>query len=579
MSSRYFVYLLLILGVSGWAEAPTGLRSTVSDSRVVLEWDNPNDASISHYQWAYKPSTGLWSQWADIASSDANTTTLRASGLVNGVSYRFRIRAIEGNVTRQTLINGNRNDAYFPVNVGEHGAMYLDLGKDVLSGISIASYLATNGSPPPLTQDQYNNLSYWQSRFTVPDVISNGYIERWKPWQTPWVNMSVTDECKSGNQRICFRMQGLSKNTWHLYQFRMVFHAVAREYAESRNTIPGDPELKLTISGVKDITPDYFEKGLYDRRSKQIIFIFSERVTGFDINDIDIECGVKYGQLYRVGLMSTIDGMKDIYKIRIKPTKCNGDQIKVRVPAGSVMYEASENMTPVTRPGPKNDAYAYASCELCSNTQKKETSDQEVQTAPQSESSAEEPVSCVDDSLKKRIVSYTKEQGEHTPHVRRWREVLAAFGEKNGHEPMGSDEAQTYLDKGWMRWKPVVTTLKCLEKRSGFTLNAAQSQTPTFNFQTNRVFVPNSMNNRGVLRVQNNSDISGRVVITPISDYGRSYSPITLYLDANEAVNLDGFDMEYGNPDKGLPKGVGSGINHIEIDSDIDITTSGLLLD
>ena len=76
------------------------------------------------------------------------------------------------------------------------------------------------------------------------------------------------------------------------------------------------------------------------------------------------------------------------------------------------------------------------------------------------------PTACVSAGLLSDVQGYAGESRPNSPdHVPRWRRVLAAFGESNSYDnnPMTASEAQTYADKGWGRWVPVVTALKCLE--------------------------------------------------------------------------------------------------------------------
>ncbi len=61
------------------------------------------------------------------------------------------------------------------------------------------------------------------------------------------------------------------------------------------------------------------------------------------------------------------------------------------------------------------------------------------------------------------VRGYAGETHNGQDHVDRWLQVLAAFGDDNGHEPMTAVEAQTYADRGWTRWDAVVTALTELE--------------------------------------------------------------------------------------------------------------------
>ncbi len=74
------------------------------------------------------------------------------------------------------------------------------------------------------------------------------------------------------------------------------------------------------------------------------------------------------------------------------------------------------------------------------------------------------PVSLVAD-----VKGYTAEGQHGVAHVTRWKRVLVAFGETvpgfTGNA-MTATEAQSYADKGWSRWDPVVTALTNLEQQS-----------------------------------------------------------------------------------------------------------------
>ncbi|MCY4349529.1 MAG: fibronectin type III domain-containing protein, partial [Thiotrichales bacterium] len=90
--------------------APRNIVINPGDGRVTLDWDDPKDPDIDRYQFRYKRSDRLWSAWADIPSSSADTTTVTLTGLQNGVSYRFQIRAVSNAHDPQVLINDNRDD-------------------------------------------------------------------------------------------------------------------------------------------------------------------------------------------------------------------------------------------------------------------------------------------------------------------------------------------------------------------------------------------------------------------------------------------------------------------------------------
>ena len=69
----------------------------------------------------------------------------------------------------------------------------------------------------------------------------------------------------------------------------------------------------------------------------------------------------------------------------------------------------------------------------------------------------------VDPALVALVRGYAAETWKHPDHVKRWKQVLAAFGDDNGYTAMTAAEAQTYADRGWQRWVPVVAALEALE--------------------------------------------------------------------------------------------------------------------
>ena len=63
----------------------------------------------------------------------------------------------------------------------------------------------------------------------------------------------------------------------------------------------------------------------------------------------------------------------------------------------------------------------------------------------------------------------------------------------------------------------------------------------------------------GFVRIVNRSGQAGTVRLTAINDDGERFGPVTLALDANEAVHFRSRELEQGNAAKGLPTGVGDG--------------------
>ncbi len=76
---------------------PTGLTATAENEQVRLAWADPNDATITGYQYRQKAGGGNYGAWTDIpdsAAGEANATSYTVKRLKNGTAYTFRIRAV-----------------------------------------------------------------------------------------------------------------------------------------------------------------------------------------------------------------------------------------------------------------------------------------------------------------------------------------------------------------------------------------------------------------------------------------------------------------------------------------------------
>ena len=76
--------------------APTSFRAASGDTRVMLSWDNPNESSITKYEYRYRvTSARKWNpDWTDIPGSGATTTSYTVRNLLNNVSYTLEVRAV-----------------------------------------------------------------------------------------------------------------------------------------------------------------------------------------------------------------------------------------------------------------------------------------------------------------------------------------------------------------------------------------------------------------------------------------------------------------------------------------------------
>ena len=73
--------------------APTALGATGGNGQVTLSWTDPDDDSITVYQFRQKKGNGAWGEWTDIPNSDADTTSHTVTNLDNDAQYSFEVRA------------------------------------------------------------------------------------------------------------------------------------------------------------------------------------------------------------------------------------------------------------------------------------------------------------------------------------------------------------------------------------------------------------------------------------------------------------------------------------------------------
>ncbi len=75
---------------------PAGLAAAAGNRQVTLSWTDPDNPTITKWQYRQKAGGGEWGEWEDIAGSDAGTTSHEVSGLTNGTAYQFEVRAVNG---------------------------------------------------------------------------------------------------------------------------------------------------------------------------------------------------------------------------------------------------------------------------------------------------------------------------------------------------------------------------------------------------------------------------------------------------------------------------------------------------
>ena len=76
--------------------APRRLSAEAGDSQVTLRWTAPTSNggnAIDGYEYQQKTGSAAYGSWTDITGADENTTEHTVTGLSNGTSYSFKVRA------------------------------------------------------------------------------------------------------------------------------------------------------------------------------------------------------------------------------------------------------------------------------------------------------------------------------------------------------------------------------------------------------------------------------------------------------------------------------------------------------
>ena len=73
---------------------PANLTAEPGNELVVLVWDDPDDSSITKYQYQQKAGQGNYGSWTNIANSGASTTSHTVASLTNSTLYSFKVRAV-----------------------------------------------------------------------------------------------------------------------------------------------------------------------------------------------------------------------------------------------------------------------------------------------------------------------------------------------------------------------------------------------------------------------------------------------------------------------------------------------------
>ena len=163
-------------------DAPTNLDGTPGDGQVALSWTAPaknGGSAITKHQYRQSPDGGTnWGAWTDIpmsAAEEANATGYTVTGLTNGSTYTFQVRAVnaagegtESDSVTKMLETMVATCTPAPPAVGENAD-----GSNTIWSACMTVGTSTDGSPPGSVSSVYG---YTSASDPVVGSISNNSI-------------------------------------------------------------------------------------------------------------------------------------------------------------------------------------------------------------------------------------------------------------------------------------------------------------------------------------------------------------------------------------------------------------------
>jgi len=210
---------------------PNGFTATSGAGQVVLTWTTPSNGGspIAKYQVSHGVSSGYMTDWVDIPSSNATTTTCTISGLTNGTNYTFEVRAV--NAIGNGASSGTRTATPSTTPANPNGFTATSGAGQV-----VLKWTTPSNGGSPITKYQ---VSYG---------VSSGYT-------TDWVDIS-----NSGATTTTHTVMGLVDGTGYTFEVRAV-NAIGN--GASSGTQTAMPMAKKTFVAVAGITgvPDIVKAG------------------------------------------------------------------------------------------------------------------------------------------------------------------------------------------------------------------------------------------------------------------------------------------------------------------------------
>jgi hypothetical protein len=143
--------LVAVMPQTAYAADNIPLTATPGNGKVELAWTTPGDIgdTITKYQLSYGATTGYAASWTDITGSDASTTTHTVTGLTNGTSYTFEVRAV---------YNTSGNGASSGTQTATPGVFVCQIGSTGYATLDNALAAVTDATPT--TIKLLDNITY-----------------------------------------------------------------------------------------------------------------------------------------------------------------------------------------------------------------------------------------------------------------------------------------------------------------------------------------------------------------------------------------------------------------------------------
>ena len=167
---------------------PANAKAEAGYGRVTLTWTDPRDSTIT--KWQYSQDGGA--TWKDVPGSDASTTRYTVTGLVNGTTYRFRVRAV--NVAGAGTASDQVSLAPSASAVPERPE-----GLSAVAGSTRVTLRWTDPGDPAITKYQYRQKAAGGSYGT-------------------WTDLTATDT----GTRLAYVVMSLQNGTAYTFQIRAV---------------------------------------------------------------------------------------------------------------------------------------------------------------------------------------------------------------------------------------------------------------------------------------------------------------------------------------------------------------------